>query len=535
MAVVTFQNMAMCYQRQGMLEECAACLYSWLKHIQHVSPDNTIAERMNILRNEWKLRMQLCAILSQIHKHKEALIQAQKSVKLVHHLFKDLNDLWIYYAKRQEIERQLLLELKEKLASNLIDLDSTSFNELNEESLTLMEKTSTKLLPIIEEVIKRMIKENQPYKFNDVIEINEKPDMRNILGFLNQNEWVYNLNIGNIMQISSISHTDLMSVPRTEYELSREAFLEKITILWVAYFWTSTELRFIIQLREEENIDISRKEIESEYWHAKSLEIACVFLPSEWPLVNHILLSYQKHHAPTQYTIPEDSEYNDNLMIIKAMDGMQSSKFHPIVRVTPKPDPVLSPYPLSPLSKITDSLLGRLEENELKTIVTQSYKHTGQNSVVNLKDKNMEMQKESVKSTVRNKEEEEKARKSSQGFEDAYDDSAILEDKIKKMQNNSKKNYTEDNKAVEDSPENWNRPISNNNTEHLNPSIDQISTRDKKKNVDASTNTVIVSNDIELMQEKAETIIRKADSKNIATNTSERITPRLKEESTEIK
>jgi hypothetical protein len=29
----------------------------------------------------------------------------------------------------------------------------------------------------------------------------EIPDMRSVLGFLNQNEWVFNLNIGNIMQI----------------------------------------------------------------------------------------------------------------------------------------------------------------------------------------------------------------------------------------------------------------------------------------------------------------------------------------------
>lgn len=83
--------------------------------------------------------MQYCAILSQIHKHKEALQQAYKSVKLVHHLFKDLYDLCIYYVKRQDIERQLLLELKEKLANNLIDLDSTSLNELSEESLTITE------------------------------------------------------------------------------------------------------------------------------------------------------------------------------------------------------------------------------------------------------------------------------------------------------------------------------------------------------------------------------------------------------------
>ena len=62
----------------------------------------------------------------------------------------------------------------------------------------------------------------------------------------------------------------------------------------------------MIQLKEDPDIDIPKKELESEYWHAKSLELATVFLPSECPLLNHILLSYQKHHAPTQYTIPED-------------------------------------------------------------------------------------------------------------------------------------------------------------------------------------------------------------------------------------
>ena len=38
----------------------------------------------------------------------------------------------------------------------------------------------------------------------------EKPDMRSVLGFLNQNEWIYNLNIGNIMQIQSISMKDFL-------------------------------------------------------------------------------------------------------------------------------------------------------------------------------------------------------------------------------------------------------------------------------------------------------------------------------------
>lgn len=50
------------------------------------------------------------------------------------------------------------------------------------------------------------------------------------------------------------------------------------------------------------------KELEQEYWHVKALDIACAFLPSECPLFNHILLSYQKHHDPTMQPIEEDKE-----------------------------------------------------------------------------------------------------------------------------------------------------------------------------------------------------------------------------------
>lgn len=39
--------------------------------------------------------------------------------------------------------------------------------------------------------------------------------------------------------------------------------------------------------------------INSEYWHGKAVEIAISFLPSESPLVSHILMSYEKHHSPS--------------------------------------------------------------------------------------------------------------------------------------------------------------------------------------------------------------------------------------------
>ena len=75
--------------------------------------------------------------------------------------------------------------------------------------------------------------------------------MRHILGYLNQSEWISSLNIGNIMQISPIQHEDLVMFRRNESELTRDAFLETLSFLIVAYFCISTEIRFIITLKEE--------------------------------------------------------------------------------------------------------------------------------------------------------------------------------------------------------------------------------------------------------------------------------------------
>jgi hypothetical protein len=74
------------------------------------------------------------------------------------------------------------------------------------------------------------------------------------------------------------------------------------------------------------------REIESEYWHAKSLEVACTFLPSECPLLKHILLSYQKHHDPSNQTIKENEAAMDLISVLRPIAGVENSKFHPIVR-----------------------------------------------------------------------------------------------------------------------------------------------------------------------------------------------------------
>ena len=116
--------------------------------------------------------------------------------------------------------------------------------------------------------------------------------MKNILGYLNQGENLQTLSIGNIMQLQVFRHRDLVEEGKNELELTRESFIHKISHLAVSYFCYSTEIRFILQMKEDPTFDQSSKSKESEFWHAKSLEIACSFLPGECPLLNHINMSF---------------------------------------------------------------------------------------------------------------------------------------------------------------------------------------------------------------------------------------------------
>lgn len=70
-------------------------------------------------------------------------------------------------------------------------------------------------------------------------------DMKNVLGYLNQNEWIYSLNIGNIMQVAPLTLQDFLSSNALVVELTREYVLEKICFLCVSYFCLGTEFRFL--------------------------------------------------------------------------------------------------------------------------------------------------------------------------------------------------------------------------------------------------------------------------------------------------
>jgi hypothetical protein len=73
-------------------------------------------------------------------------------------------------------------------------------------------------------------------------------------------------------------------------------------------------------------------------WHAMALEAAGTFLPSECPLVSHIIVSYQKHHSPALTTIPEDEPLIEELKVVRPLNeiktgaGSDTINYHQIIR-----------------------------------------------------------------------------------------------------------------------------------------------------------------------------------------------------------
>lgn len=152
----------------------------------------------------------------------------------------------------------------------------------------------------------------------------------------------------------------------------------------------------MLQLNEDKSFKKSEKELESEYWHAKSLEIACSFLPSDCPLVNHIMLSYQKHHSPAQQPIMEDQENEDELECVKPLNGIESDKFHPFIRKLKDVNVLVTPCQLSPAYKVITNLLKEYKECMLKLISGESPDQSMKRGVSSISQKKMKRETSNV-------------------------------------------------------------------------------------------------------------------------------------------
>lgn len=185
------------------------------------------------MKYKCKTHMQICALLSQIHKHRDAALHANQAIKAAHFLIHDCENLACFFTKE-------LLQSK--------PLEEVSI--IQNFGFSLIEKTSVKLLPVFQSILTKVAIEDERNEadggvpcsgplqrdhysmkqgLNPASQVKNaqecsnrrlgsgtatdvgNPDMKNILGYLNQNEWLYSLNIGNIMQIAPLTLQDFMS------------------------------------------------------------------------------------------------------------------------------------------------------------------------------------------------------------------------------------------------------------------------------------------------------------------------------------
>jgi len=80
----------------------------------------------------------------------------------------------------------------------------------------------------------------------------------------------------------------------------------------------------------QEQIEAEKKKhkSQSEMWHAQALEASTRFLPSECPLVAHVITNYSKHHSPALTTIPEDQELDEDLKIIRPLNEVKNDNIN---------------------------------------------------------------------------------------------------------------------------------------------------------------------------------------------------------------
>lgn len=72
-----------------------------------------------------------------------------------------------------------------------------------------------------------------------------RDNVKTVLVTQEEDDWIFNLNIGNVMHLQPLSSEQMNLHIDNSHELSRDAMLEKIILLTVSYFCVGTELRFL--------------------------------------------------------------------------------------------------------------------------------------------------------------------------------------------------------------------------------------------------------------------------------------------------
>mmetsp|Transcript_3324 Transcript_3324/g.6891 ORF Transcript_3324/g.6891 Transcript_3324/m.6891 type:complete len:573 (-) Transcript_3324:20-1738(-) len=269
--LLTLHNSAYCYQKSGTLEECASYLDACIYNVKdrptllsftdmknsHAILSNCISKR----RYECRLRLQLCAILSQLNKHEVALSHAQEAARLSQLVVKETITLCLEFANHQK-------KLLNKSGSKLSDTGSRSSNDVFRRAFGMAQ-----------------------YLDSFISGKTSKGEVEAKFYPAKSADWIMHFNIGDMMSIKPISLNELCKTQTMLAELTTDAMLDKALLMIISYFCIATELRF--KFSQDKHL---KKLKEGQAWHLQSIDIAKDLLPRDCALMDHLKESYKRNY-----------------------------------------------------------------------------------------------------------------------------------------------------------------------------------------------------------------------------------------------
>ena len=283
------------------------------------------------LRFSAKFHLQMCAALSQVNKHIEAL----KHAKLACLICED-NIIKTYYLFFQMKLKNIFSNDNKNNNNNSSSNNKGNDKEKDEEDEFKNSEKMKLVQKIVQDLFNRItnlrkhfnnekdnIKQNKSLYYNSYLNYRKKEIheyqkntsllyvIRNSFGTeVKEDDWIQLLSLGNIIYLSPLNNEDLDLDSDPKYELLRDAILEKVVMLTVSFFCVAMEMK---QLSPDKNNKITN----GEFFHHKAILFSNLYLPVSCSIVKHFINSYYKYYEKDLDVVPEGKIIDYKIDLIK--------------------------------------------------------------------------------------------------------------------------------------------------------------------------------------------------------------------------